>query len=358
MGKESKFCPDLKVHGQTMHKEESAKYLGDIFHKSGKAKFNIIERQNKAYAILAEIRAILEDVPLGKYRTEVGLHLRQAMFINGVLFNSEVWPELSATDLTMLEKGDHRLIRSICQAHAKTPLEFLYMETSAQPLCHIMCSRRLMYLHNILSRDEHELVKRVFVAQRNQPSKGDFVELIKTDLNMIGEADEAVVKGKDNMEFENFIKPKIQEAAWKYLQTLQEKHTKTKHILYTKLDIQPYMTDPKFTNKMVSTLFSMRSSMTRGIKVNFPSMHMGDLACPLKCQAPDQQSHLMLCPVLLASLTSAEEEATRSTSYDDIYGAVDDQHRAILILARLLKIREGLLESLPVDSHTGPDDSI
>ena len=94
-----------------MHEESSAKYLGDIFPKSGKAKFNIIQRQNKAYAILAEIRAILEDVPLGKYITVVGLHLRQAVFINDVLFNSEVWP-------IMISNADHRLIRTICQAHA------------------------------------------------------------------------------------------------------------------------------------------------------------------------------------------------------------------------------------------------
>ena len=59
--------------------------------ESGKVNINLIERRAKAYAIFAEIRAILEDVPLGKYRVEVGLQLRQAMFINGVLFNSEVW---------------------------------------------------------------------------------------------------------------------------------------------------------------------------------------------------------------------------------------------------------------------------
>ena len=55
VGNDTMCCPQLKVHGENMHEENSAKYLGDIFHKSGKAKFNIVERQNKAYAILAEI---------------------------------------------------------------------------------------------------------------------------------------------------------------------------------------------------------------------------------------------------------------------------------------------------------------
>ena len=55
IGKKAKSCPDLKVHGEKMHKDESVKYLGDIVHKSGKAKVNMKERQVKAYAIVAEI---------------------------------------------------------------------------------------------------------------------------------------------------------------------------------------------------------------------------------------------------------------------------------------------------------------
>ena len=90
-----------------MHREN---YLGDIFHNSGKLHFNIIERCTKSYAILAEIQAILTDVLLGKYRTEVGLQLQQAMFVKGVLYNSEVWQGLKATCPTLLENIYHQLI--------------------------------------------------------------------------------------------------------------------------------------------------------------------------------------------------------------------------------------------------------
>ena len=55
VGKSAGSCHDLKVHGKTMHRESSTKYLGDIFHNSGRSRFNIIERSTKAYAILAEI---------------------------------------------------------------------------------------------------------------------------------------------------------------------------------------------------------------------------------------------------------------------------------------------------------------
>lgn len=89
VGKSQGACHELKIHGETMHQADSTKYLGDIIHKSGKVNENISNRYVKAVASLSIIRAILQDIPLGKYRTEIGLELRQAMFINSVLFNSE-----------------------------------------------------------------------------------------------------------------------------------------------------------------------------------------------------------------------------------------------------------------------------
>ena len=73
-----------------MHKDSKIKYLGDTIHESGKVSYKIEERRSKGYAAFADIRAILEDVPLGKYRLPIGLQLRKALFVNRVLFNSKV----------------------------------------------------------------------------------------------------------------------------------------------------------------------------------------------------------------------------------------------------------------------------
>ena len=146
VGKNTGTCPDVKVHKETMHREKSTDYLGDLFHASGKSKFNVIKRTAKAYAILAEIKAILTDIPLGRYKTEIGLQLCQAMFVNGVLYNSVVLQGLNTTDITMLENVDCQLLRFICSGHAKTAFEFLYLETYALPLKYIIASKRIMYL--------------------------------------------------------------------------------------------------------------------------------------------------------------------------------------------------------------------
>ena len=59
-----------------MEEKTKAKYLGDIFDNSGKVRINIEERRAKGFAIINEILAIIEEIPLGKYKIEIGLNLR------------------------------------------------------------------------------------------------------------------------------------------------------------------------------------------------------------------------------------------------------------------------------------------
>ena len=76
-------------------------------------------------SILAHIRAMLEDVPLGNKRLEIGLTLREAWFINGTLYNSEVWCSYKTEDLKVLEVLDRKILREITGAHSKAPWEML-----------------------------------------------------------------------------------------------------------------------------------------------------------------------------------------------------------------------------------------
>ena len=55
--------------------------------------------------------AILEEIPLGRYKTEIGLLLRKVMLINCMLFNSEVWNCVNEKHLKDLEKIDENLLR-------------------------------------------------------------------------------------------------------------------------------------------------------------------------------------------------------------------------------------------------------
>jgi len=356
VGKKSKTCPNLKVHGQKMHRVEKVKYLGDIVHQSGKTKENTKAREIKAHSIVAEIRAILSDIPLGKYRTEVGLQLRQAMFVNGVLFNSEVWQEATATEVASLEKIDNKLLRAICKAHSKTPVEFLYLETGCTPLRFAMQSRRMMYLHHILSRENKELIKRVYTAQTENPTKGDFAFQVNEDMEIL-EMTEQSITTLTKTAFKQLVKEKTNHEAEKYLKKLQESHKKVNMVKYEKFKIQQYMVDKRMTNPMVELLVAARSSMVKGIRKNFVSSSERT-QCPLLCRdtEEDTQRHLLECPVLLAALTVKGEEQRDAVEYEDLFGDMEMQLRITPVMMRLLEIREELAErqGLPVGSNAGP----
>ena len=48
---------------------------------------------------------------MGKYKMEIGLELRQAMLLNGVLFNSEAWHNVTEKEMKRLEEVDEYLLR-------------------------------------------------------------------------------------------------------------------------------------------------------------------------------------------------------------------------------------------------------
>ena len=178
-----------------MDDSNKEKYLGDFIDNTGKIRSTIEERKNRGYGIVSEILAIIEEIPLGKYRMEIGLKLRQAMLLNGMLFNSEAWHSLSSNEIKILESVDEHLLRGLVRGHSKTPLDFFYLEAGAVPIRFLISSRRMVYLKTILNRNYEELTKRIYNQQKLDPTSGDFYLLVKEDFNSINEGlDENEIK--------------------------------------------------------------------------------------------------------------------------------------------------------------------
>lgn len=159
IGKGHDNCPDLAVHDSKMKEAEKEKYLGDIIDSTGNLEATIESSQKKGDGIMSEILSIINEIPLGKYKVEVALRLREAMLINGILFNSEAWHGVTAAQIAKLEKIDEDLLRGILKAHRKTPSEFLHLETGTLPIRFILAQRRINYLKHIISRDSEELIR-------------------------------------------------------------------------------------------------------------------------------------------------------------------------------------------------------
>ena len=301
-----------------MKQSKKEKYLGDIVDISGKIRPNIEARRSKGLGIVNNILAIINEIPLGHWRVEAGLQLRQAMLVNGCLLNSEAWHGVKETDIKLLEKVDESLLRGILNSHAKIPLEALYLETGALPIRFIIASRRLMYLHSILEKDSKELVRRIYDAQKANTSPGDFVELIAEDKAAINlSISEEQIKSLKKAKFKVIVRNKIRIAACKSLNKEKEKHSKMNGLVYTKLEKASYLGSPLFNNENVKLLLALRTRTVKGIKNDFRGMYPDNL-CPLSCDTPDTLQHVLECPVLQQYHTS-QEVSTSNIRYTDVF---------------------------------------
>ena len=115
----------------------------------------------------------------------MGLKLRQAMFVNGSLYNIEARHSVSMEDIRGLEKVDEELLRYLLDCHTKVPLGFLYLESGEFHVRFILSARRINYLKTVLNRDPEELIRRIYEAHLLNPIDGDFAALVQKDFEMI-----------------------------------------------------------------------------------------------------------------------------------------------------------------------------
>ena len=355
VGKKSSQCPDLKAHDQIMKNSNQEKYLGDIISKDGKPHATVVERKIKGYGIVANIIALITDIPLGNRRVKIGLDLRQAWFLNGILYNSEVWPQITQQDLKMLAHIDQYLMRSILGAHSKTPIEILYLETGSLPIESVIKMRRIIYLQTILKRPKSELTRRVYEEMKNNPMKTDWSEMIKEDFKSIGVyLDENHIENQSEAEYKREIKTKVREAAFVKLLKMQQEHNKVKGIKYTDLKSpQEYLINPKFNNDQVSLLFNLRCRTVKSFKQNFRIMNNNKTTCELCKTHDDTQEHAISCSVI-RELVKVESE----TNYEDIFASFDKQMEITSLYSDILEIRERLIGEEQVAYRGTPPDHL
>ena len=231
-------CPDLKIKNVSIKCSEKEKYLGDYISKRGNSKETIKERNLRGDSILSNMRAILQDIPLGNRRTQSGLIFRQAWFINSCFFNSEIWTGVNDNDMKYLTTIDHKILRLITGAQAKVPSEMLFLETSQLPITNIIALRRILYLQNILIRRGDELVKRVYCAMKSSPLKGDWCSIVAQDMYNIGLnfSDEEIGR-MSKTAFKTIVKKKMRQHVLDELNTIKSGHTKVKYSVYSDLKI-------------------------------------------------------------------------------------------------------------------------
>jgi hypothetical protein len=117
---------------------------------------------------------MLEEISFGPNYFEIAILLRSSVFISSILVNSEAWYGLTLSEIEQLEIVDQALLKKILEAPSSTPSAVLYLDLGCLPIRFIIKARRIMFLHTILKQEEDSLVYRFFMAQAENPSRGDW----------------------------------------------------------------------------------------------------------------------------------------------------------------------------------------
>ena len=314
-------CPKLQVHSEPMATSECTKYLGHFVSSKGGIYDTVEDRRKKGWGKIAQIMGILEEVDMGSNRLEAGLLLRQSILVNSLLFSAEAWSALTDRHLARMEVVDNTLLSRLTGGQSKCPSEFNYLETGSLKLRHILTYRRLLYHHEILSRGEDETIRKIYMKQKVDRVKGDWIELLEHDFDFIGiNMNEEEIQGIPKREYKLKIRGLVRKAALKYFLELKLTHRKLDLVQYDRLQIQPYLINSKLSNEEKSLLYCLRSHCHKS-KINFKKMHRNSTFCSLGCSAIEDQQHIFTqCKPQLRKIKNSS-----NLSYNNIFGSLQEQ---------------------------------
>ena len=86
---------------------------------------------------VAEISGILAQLPDNR-KVEIGLKLRDAKLINGMIFSTEALSKVSDAELSRLEQVDLEILQNLVDAHSKFIKTFVLLEFGVISVSHLI----------------------------------------------------------------------------------------------------------------------------------------------------------------------------------------------------------------------------
>ena len=262
---------------------DDQKYLGDLLSSSGTNRLNISARKAKGLGITNQIKTILDEGYFGRFYFEAALMLREALFLNSCLLNSEVWYNITNNDIQQLEASDNNLIHSVILECPKyTPVSIMFLDLGIIPIRYILKKRRTLFLQYILKQKSDSLLHTFFMSQNEKRLKGDWASLVEQDMveldiNMTFEQ----IQSMSVSQFKSYVKDKTNQAAFQWLMSEKDKKKSIYHIKYDTLCLQNYFKTDLISTKQKKLLLQLRTN-TVPLLANTKFLHpKQSILCPL-----------------------------------------------------------------------------
>ena len=128
---------------------------------------------------------ILDNICFGSSFFQMAMLLRRSLLLNGCLFNSSVWHNLSKNDVKDLSRIDRTFFSRLTTISKNSPEEFHYLEFGETDIDTEIKVRRLQYFEKIMKR-KNTLPFSVLMTQILNPCPGDWILQINQDIKDLG----------------------------------------------------------------------------------------------------------------------------------------------------------------------------
>ena len=207
----------------------------------------------------------------------------------------------------------------------------LYLELGVVPIRYIIKERRLNFLWYILNEDEEAMISMVLKKQLETTVTGDWGDTCKKDLEELGIGlSMTEIKSMKEETFSKLVKRSIVKEALEYLNRIKQKHSKVRHIVHSKLEIQTYLEAGDHSVQEAKFLFTLRTRML-DVRTNYGDKYFLKL-CPCCQETEDTQEHLLSCYILHDEGSVVDELPV----YEDLFS---EEIKKQIKITRILKKR-------------------
>ena len=200
-----------------------------------------------------------------------------------------------------------------------------------------------MYHHHIITREDHETIKKIYNKQASSPLKGDWYQMLLLDFEFIGEEKcDNKISSLSKEQYRKWLKSKIEKAAFDiYMQKKEVHKKKLGDVKYPKFGIQPYMYNKMFGKKEIKIMCLLRSK-SYPAKMNFRKMYKNNLKCSFSCNTLETQSHIFEeCKPIICNLLNPVP-----IKLEQIFGSLQEQCDIIEKLVEIDTVRKLMKDNL------------
>ena len=177
---------------------------------------NILHKRNKSIGTKKLIPLLIKH--LGPYTFEAAIIYIKSLLRTSILYGAETMFNLTEKELRVLESIEESVLQEVFQTKRSCSRHLLYLESGMIPARYQIHRQMMNFLQYLLLQPDTSILNRVFRAQKQNPTRGDWVQNVTKLLSEYNiNITLSEIKSKKPSLFKSMVKRKVHAKAFEDL---------------------------------------------------------------------------------------------------------------------------------------------